>query len=145
MANDNATPAGEVLLQRKVDPRGDRIRGGTAGSGVVNIVVYSDYLCPYCRRLRQVIARLRQAMGERLAYVFRHYPNERAHPGAEFMSRAAEAAGAQGKFWEMHDLLYGHALPLKDKDAVHLAQRLGIDMERFHRDIESEETKRRVA
>src|SRR5882672_278968 len=109
MAGDTAVPAGEVLrLQRKVDPRGDRIRGGSASTGVVSVVVYSDYLCPYCRRLRQVIGRLRQAMGERLAYVFRHYPNERAHPGAEFFSRVAEAAGKQDRFWEMHDWLYDH-------------------------------------
>jgi Thioredoxin len=81
MASD-AVPAGEILrLQRAVDPLDDHVRGGSASNGVVSVVVYSDYLCPYCRRLRHVLARLRQTMGERLAYVFRHYPNERAHPG----------------------------------------------------------------
>jgi NhaA family Na+:H+ antiporter len=144
MASD-AVPTGETLrLQRAVDPLGDHIRGGSASNGVVSVVVYSDYLCPYCRRLRHVLARLRQTMGERLAYVFRHYPNERAHPGAELISRAAEAAGVQGRFWEMHDLLYEHELPLRENDAFELAKKLGLDLERFRRDLEAEETRKRV-
>src|SRR5215467_14768047 len=142
MSSEHAVPAGEIVrLQRRIDRDRDHVRGGTAASGVVSVVVYSDYLCPYCRRLRQVLARLRQALGERLAYVFRHYPNERAHPGAEFMSRAAEAAGAQRRFWEMHDLLYEHELPLKEKHVFEFAEKLGLDMERFRRDLDAAETK----
>src|SRR5712691_12902711 len=113
MASDSAAPPGELLrLQHAVDPLGDHVRGGSASDGVVSVVVYSDYLCPYCRRLRQVLARLRQALGERLAYVFRQFPNERAHPGATLISRAAEAAAKQGRFWDMHDLLYEQEPPL---------------------------------
>ena len=88
-----ASGADEIShLLRPVDLARDHIRGGNAPAGVITLVVYSDYLCPYCRRLRIVIARLRKTLGGRLAYVFRHFPNERAHPGAEFMARAAEAA-----------------------------------------------------
>src|ERR1700754_2064711 len=98
------TPDGVVLL-RAVDPARDHMRGGGAEDRVVNLVNYGDYLCPYCRQVRHVLARLRETMGPREAYVFRHFPNEHAHPGAEFLSCAAEAAGAQGRFWEMHDWL----------------------------------------
>src|SRR6476619_4542733 len=136
MSSEHASAAGEIIrLQRPVDRARDNIRGGSAPSGVVSVVVYGDYLCPYCRRLRHVLARLRQALGERLAYVFRQFPNERAHPGATLISRAAEAAGKQGRFWEMHDLLYDHEPPLTEAHAFEFAKNLGLDIERFRRDL----------
>jgi len=140
MANDT-TPA---LLQRSIEPTRDHIRGGHSPDHVFNVVVYGDYLCPYCRRLRLVLARLRQALGDRLAYVFRHFPNERAHPGAEFIARASEAAANQGRFWEMHDWLYAQEPPITEARLREFAASLGLDMERFERDLESEQTRRRV-
>ena len=124
MSSEGAAPA---TLQRAVDRERDHVRGGTAKNPVV-VVVYGDYLCPYCRRLRFIIARLRRALGERLAYVYRHYPNERAHPGAQFVSRAAEAAARQGRFWEMHDAIYEAEPPLKPDTVRALAKRIGLDM-----------------
>ena len=115
MANDSASA--KSLLQRPVDRTRDHVRGGNASSGVISVVVYGDYLCPYCRRLVLVVARLREALGERLAYVFRHFPNEAAHPGAGFIARVAEAAGKQGRFWEMHDWLYEQEPPLRGTDS----------------------------
>jgi hypothetical protein len=110
MSQANTTAA--AALQPVVDPSRDHVRGGTAANAIT-IVLYGDYLCPYCRRLRSVVKRLQEAFGERLAYVYRHFPNERAHPGAEFFARVAEAAGNQGRFWEMHDWLYEHEPPLR--------------------------------
>ncbi len=95
MAENGATHS---QLQRPVDPGRDHIRGGGAADRVV-LLVYADYLCPYCRRLRRILARLREALGERLLYVYRHFPNERAHPGATFVHAAVEAAANQDKFW----------------------------------------------
>ncbi len=139
----NAAP---LRLLRPVDPGRDHIRGGDPADGdVATLVLYGDYLCPYCRSLRHVLARLRQAMAERGAYVFRHFPNERAHPGAEFMSRAAEAAGRQGRFWDMHDALYEHDPAMTEADVFDMARGLGLDMDRFARDLDSEETRARVA
>src|ERR1700730_8821952 len=94
-------PASSKLL-RTIDLGRDHVRGGNASSGIVSVVVYGDYLCPYCRRLLHVLARVRRALGERLAYVARQFPNERADPGAEFAARAAEAAALQDRFWPMH-------------------------------------------
>jgi len=143
MANETA-PGIAFRLQRPVDLERDHVRGGRTSDRPVSVVVYGDYLCPYCRRLRQVIDRLRQALGERLAYVFRHFPNERAHPGATFIARATEAAARQGRFWEMHDRLYGREPPLGEAEVLEIAGQLGLDMERFRRDIESDEARQRV-
>lgn len=139
----NASASAAVKLQRPIDPARDHVRGGT-DAHAVSVVLYADYLCPYCRRLRSVMRRLREAFGERLLYVFRHFPNERAHPGSEFFSRVAEAAGNQGYFWEMHDWLYDHELPLTREDALAYVRSLGLDMERFKRDLESDDTRKRV-
>src|SRR3954467_5698395 len=119
-------PASSTLL-RAIDSRRDHIRGGSAPGGIVSVVLYGDYLCPYCRRLRHVLARLRQALGERLAYVFRHYPNERAHPGAEFIARVAEAAGRQGRFWDVHDWLYEQESPVTQSEVLEFVLSLGLD------------------
>jgi NhaA family Na+:H+ antiporter len=141
MANRGASTA--VKLQSPVDPARDHVRDDP-DPDAVSMVVYADYLCPYCRRLRRVILRLQQALGKRLAYVFRHFPNERAHPGAEFLARAAEAAGEQDHFWEMHDWLYDHEPPFTRNDTLEFARSLGLDMERFNRDLEADEIRRRV-
>jgi Na+:H+ antiporter, NhaA family len=131
-------------LQRPIEPGRDHIRGGDVPGRVVSLVLYGDYLCPYCRRLRWVLARLRETLGGRLEYVFRHFPSEHAHPGAEFLSCAAEAAGAQGRFWEMHDWLFAQALPITKEQLFSFAASLGIDMARFRRDIESEGVRERI-
>jgi len=129
---------------RPIDPRRDHTRGGKAHSGRVAVVVYGDYLCPYCRRLGEVLQRLRHTLGERLAYTFRYFPNERAHPGAELMSRGAEAAGRQGRFWEMHDALYAHEPPLNRTILLEMAASIGLDIERFERDLEDPMLRQRV-
>jgi len=139
-----AMPGVAFRLLRAIDPGGDHVRGGLTSDGVVSVVVYGDYLCPYCRRLRHVLDRLRQALGERLVYVFRQFPNERAHPGATFIARATEAAARQGRFWEMHDRLYEEEPPLAEEQVFEIAAALGLDMERFRRDLDSDETRRRV-
>lgn len=125
----------QLRLRRPVDLDRDHVRGNGKARDGVSVLIYGDYLCPYCRRLRGVLARLRQALGERLAYVFRHFPNERAHPGAEFASEAAEAAGRQGRFWEMHDALYAREMPLSREHVLEAAGSIGLDMDRFDRDL----------
>ena len=115
MAATGAKKASPRRLLRGVDeqPR-SRARRQRPATGQHALVVYGDYLCPYCQQLKRVLERLRKTLGDRVTYAYRHFPNERVHPGAEFASRAAEAAGRQGKFWEMHDALYVHAPPLSE-------------------------------
>jgi NhaA family Na+:H+ antiporter len=138
-----AAPGAQLTLQRSIDPDRDHVRGG-GDRDPATLLIYGDYLCPYCRRLRHVLERLRHAMGDRLAYVFRQFPNERAHPGAEFASLAAEAAGRQGRFWEMHDALYERQPPLTEAHVREAARQIGLDMDRFERDLADEGLRARV-
>ena len=131
-----------LRLRRPVDPARDHVRGD--GDDPAVLLIYGDYLCPYCRRLRGVIERLRHAMGDRMAYVFRHFPNEHAHPGADFASEAAEAAGRQGRYWEMHDALYKLEPPLTHDHVVEAARGIGLDMERFATDLADPKLRDRI-
>jgi Na+:H+ antiporter, NhaA family len=137
------TPSDRLWLQHPVEEGRDHIRGDLSARNAVSVVLYGDYLCPYCRRLRPVIAQLREKLGERLVYVFRHFPNEKAHPGSTFIARATEAAALQGCFWQMHDWLFDNPIPTKAQVLEHVGS-LGIDMDRFRRDLESDEVRARV-
>ena len=135
----------KARLARPVDSLRDHLRGGsTDRRGVVTLVVYGDYLCPYCRRLNTIICRLRAAFGQRLAYVFRHFPNETAHPGSTRIARVAEAAARQGRFWDVHDWLYDQEPPLDAAVIASNIRRLGLDMDRFATDLAGAETLDRV-
>jgi NhaA family Na+:H+ antiporter len=130
-------------LRRKIDRRRDHVRGG-AGAGVATVLFYGDYLCPYCRRFRLVVNRVRETLGDRAAYAYRQFPNERAHPGAVLLSRAAEAAGLQGRFWEMHDALFDRDPPIKRPQVLEIARSLGLDLRRFERDLDGAQAQARV-
>ncbi len=134
-----ATPTDRLWLQHPPDPKRDHIRGNPDAPGAVTVLLYGDYLCPYCRRLRPVMRQLRETLGERFVYVYRHFPNEKTHPGATFIARATEAVGQQGRFWEMHDWLFDNPLPNRDQ-VMDRVRSLGIDMARFEKDVKSEET-----
>ncbi len=134
----------QAKLQRQVDRSRDHVRDGNARTGVKTLVIYGDYLCPYCRRLRFVVAQLRQTLGEQFAYVFRHFPNEAVHPGASYLARVAEAAGKQGRLWDMHDWLYEQEPPLTEEQVSGFARELGLDMAQLQRDLDSDEIKARV-
>ena len=131
-------------LGRAIEATRAHVRGGKTTGRIIRVVSYSDFLCPFCRRFRKVLMNLRQAFGERIEYVFRHFPNERIHPGATFAARAAEAAGQQGKFWEMHDRLFDEPPPFGEARIREMARELGLDMARFERDLDAQATLARV-
>jgi NhaA family Na+:H+ antiporter len=116
------------------------VRGGKTDERVIHVVSYTDFLCPYCRRFRTVLKRLRQAFGERIAYTLRHFPIERIHPGATFASRLVEAAGRQGMFWQMHDRLFDNEPPFTEDEMLAMAREIGVDMDRLARDLADPQT-----
>lgn len=90
------------------------------------LVEYGDYECPYCGEAYLMVKRIQQHFGERLRFVFRNFPLTQIHPNAEPAAETAEFAGAQGKFWQMHDLLYENQSRLEDALLPALAEELGL-------------------
>lgn len=95
----------------------DHIRG--PATAAVTLVEYGDYECPYCGMAYPIIEEVRNALGDRLRFVFRNFPLAEVHPHAEHAAEIAEAAGAHDLYWEMHDMLYQHQDTLDDQ---HLAE-----------------------
>jgi len=97
----------------------------------ITIVEYGDYECPDCLNFVPIIKQVRQQLGDRLRFVFRHFPRSNIHPHASTAAEAAEAAHDQGKFWEMHQALFDHQKELGDLDFAHLALTLGLEIYKF--------------
>ena len=104
-------------------------------SAPVTLVEYGNFECVHCGRAYPVIKEVQKLLGDNLRFVFRHFPTVRTHPHSLRAAEAAEAAGAQEKFWEMHDELFTHQQALEDHDLSRYARRIGLDAERFARDM----------
>jgi protein-disulfide isomerase len=103
----------------------------------VVLIEYADFQCPYCGMAEPVVRRLRERFKNTMLYVFREYPLVESHRYALVAARAAEAAGAQEKFWEMHDLLFEHQRSLDPDHLARYARSIGLDVDRFERDVEN--------
>ena len=117
-----------VDLAVPVDPARDHIRGPEDSE--VTLVEYGDLECPYCGQAETAIRALLSEFTD-LRYVWRHLPLNDVHPHAQLAAEASEAAGAQGRFWEMHDPMLAHQDALTLKDIVGYANELGLDIDRF--------------
>jgi Na+/H+ antiporter NhaA len=136
------TPDLIVDLADPFDPERDHVRGPL--DAPVTVVEYGDFECPYCGQAEPVVRELLRDFGD-VAYVWRHLPLNDVHPNAQLAAEAAEAAGVQGAFWEMHDLLLEHQDALRYRDLVGYAEQLGLDVERFEEDLRARTGGRRVA
>jgi protein-disulfide isomerase len=103
----------------------------------VTLVEYGDYECPYCGRAHPIVKRVQERLGDALRFVFRNFSLREIHPHAQHAAEAAEAAAAQGRFWEMHDYIFEHQRALSDRDLREYAALLGLDQERFDRELTS--------
>jgi protein-disulfide isomerase len=123
----------EAVLTMPVAEDRDHIQG--PATAAVTLVQYGDFECPYCGAAYPIIKEIQSRMGDRLRFVFRNFPISTSHPHAEQAAEAAEAAAAQGRFWEMHDTLYENQRRLRDEDLLAYAERLELDVERFAKEL----------
>jgi protein-disulfide isomerase len=125
----------------EVDAERDHIRGPVDCE--MTLIEFGDFECPYCGQAEPVARQL--LAGTDLRFVWRHLPLTDVHPAAQLAAEASEAAGAQGRFWEMHDLLLDHQDALDPKDLVRYASELGLDVDRFRNDLRQHTYEVRVA
>lgn len=110
----------------------------------ITLLEYGDHECPYCGAAYPVIKAVQKQLGDRLCFAFRNFPRGNSHPHAQHAAEAAEAGGAQGRFWEMHDLLFEHQELLEDEDMAQYATVLGLDARRLITEVLAEEHLARV-
>jgi protein-disulfide isomerase len=125
----------------EIDAQGAPVKGALMAP--VTVVVFSDFQCPSCRKAAPELAKAVRDLGGKAKLVFRHFPLTQ-HPHAEAAARAAVAAQNQGKFWEYHDLIFEHQARLDEASFERFAKDLGLDLDRFREDFESDAVKARV-
>jgi Na+/H+ antiporter NhaA len=130
------------FLDSPFDPARDHYLGNPDADFI--LVEYGDYECPYCGRATGMVRELRERMGDKMVYVYRHLALVDVHPHAELAAEAAEAANAQGKFWEMHVELYDHQGDLDIEDLIGYAGKLDLDVDEFVEDVQSGRFSKRV-
>jgi Na+/H+ antiporter NhaA len=131
-----------MVLDRAVEPGRDHIRGPV--DAPLTLVEFADFECPFCGRATGVVKEVREHFGDELRYVMRHLPLPDVHPHAELAAAAVEAAGEQGRFWEMHDLLFAHQDELGLQDLAGYAGELGLDVEQFLTDLDEQRHAARI-
>jgi protein-disulfide isomerase len=122
-----------AVLTMPVTEDRDHIEG--PADAPVTLLEYGDYECPYCGAAYPIIKEVQARMGDRLRFVFRNFPITTSHPHAEQAAEAAEAAAIRDRFWEMHNLLYENQKRLRDEDLLGYAEKLGLDVVAFEREL----------
>ena len=130
-----------TTLNRAVDVK-DWVKG--PAEAPVTLLEYGDFECPFCGQAFWELKRLEQVVRGQVRFVFRHFPLAQAHPHAKLAAEAAEAAGAQGKFWQMHDTLFANQHALERSDLLAYADGIGLDRARFSRDLDEHRFAARV-
>jgi formate-nitrite transporter family protein len=125
-------------------PVGDRDHVAGPATARVTLVEYGDYECPSCRKAFPMVKRLQERLGDNLRFVFRNFPLTKLHPNAQHAAEAAEAAAAQGAFWQMHDRLFERQFALEDDNLVEYATELGLDADRLRVALEGGTYRARV-
>ena len=118
-------------------PVGDRDHIQGSADAHVTLVEYGDFECSHCGKAYPMIKELQQYLGNRLRFVYRHFPISTVHPHAKNAAEVSEVAGAQGKFWEMHDQLFEHQDALDDESLRKYAMALSLNIDRFDQEMNS--------
>ena len=125
----------DELVAELVSPVGERDHFLGSPSAPVTLVEYGDFECLHCGHAYPVVREIRESLGDRLRLVFRNFPLATIHPHAQNAAEAAEAAGSQRLFWQMHDALFEHQTQLTDRHLRVYASQSGLDMDRFNREM----------
>jgi len=133
--------ARSATLTQPVSAR-DHITGSE--DAPLTLVEYGDFQCPFCGAAYPVVKRVQKALGKKLRFVFRNFPLTQAHPYAMVAAEAAEAAALQGKFWEMHDLLFEQQTFLTPDIIPLWAKKIGLNLEKFGNDIRQGDIAKRI-
>lgn len=141
--NSTSVSSGELLKVAE----DDWVKGNKEAK--VTLIEYSDFQCPACGAYYPIVKQLNHEIGDKIVFAYRHFPLRQAHPNAELAAQAAEAAGRQGKFWEMHDMLFENQKEWSNQSSPKetigkYAQSLNFDIERFKSDLDSKEVKGKV-
>ena len=139
------TPAANVTSP----PASSPVMAPVSESVSVTLEEFGDYQCPPCGLLHPALKTIKAEYGKRLNFIFRNFPLSRIHKNAQAAAQAAEAARLQGSFWQMHDTLYEHQKEWKDESDPRaifrkFAGEIGIDLERFDRDVDSPGVKAKI-
>jgi protein-disulfide isomerase len=137
----NAAPHDRQFALAPLDEKVDHIRGSPTGRLIIE---YGDYECPYSRQAFHAIVQVEQQLGRNVRFAFRHFPLTRIHPHALAAAAAAEAAARQGRFWDLHQLLFHRQKALEDGDLRGYATQLGLDVAAFDRDRASRTALERI-
>jgi len=113
-------------------------------NGLIELVEYGDFQCPYCGRAYPIVKRLKNEIGEHIKFVFRNFPLKKIHPQAKQAAIAAEAAGLQYKFWEMHDFLFENQKHLNNNALIGYALLLDLNIDQFKIDMLSDRLSEKV-
>src|SRR3989442_160810 len=127
-----------------VGPVSERDHSQGPATAAATLVQYGDYECPYTRQSTTIVRAIQQQLGDQLRFVFRNFPLTEIHPHALHAALAAEAAAAQGKFWQMHDSIFHHQHTLADSDLEQFAEAVGLDMQQYARDMAEQRALARI-
>lgn len=101
----------------------------------ITLVEYGDLECPHCGMAFPILKGVKRRLGDQLRFVFRHFPLKRTHAHAQHAAESTESAGARGRFWEMHDVIFENQHALEDEDLVRYARAIGLDADELRRDL----------
>lgn len=133
MDGDSLTPPLETIDHVRGEPRSP-----------LELVMFGDFQCPYCLGAQSVLRRVRDRLGDRLVFAFRHLPIPERHPLAPLAAEASEAAAAQGSFWEYHDALFAAQPKLSPETMIEVGRKLGLNAEQMAAEIDSGAHRERV-
>jgi protein-disulfide isomerase len=132
-------------MSKKLTPpvnKKDHIQGSP--NALIELVEFGDYQCPHCGTAYPIIKEIQKALGKKLKFIFRNFPLSEAHPYALPAAIAAEAAGKQNQFWEMHDIIYENQLALSEVAFFKFAKVLGLNIPAFEKDRQDESLVKKI-